>query len=245
MQRLRAECPWDSAQSFQTIAPYTIEEAYEVSDAVEQNDMPQLKSELGDLLFQVLFHAIMAEENGAFNMDDVCETLVQKMVSRHPHIFDPERIGDRSVPHWEDIKASERAETLENGGSVLDGVALALPALMRAEKLQKRAARTGFDWPDINGVTDKISEEAQEVAEAISSGSHDDIEDEIGDLLFAVTNLSRHAGIDPEIALRRTNKKFSKRFQHIEKQAKKPLKEMSLGEMDALWNAAKSLERNV
>jgi len=240
MQRLRADCPWDSTQTFESIAPYTIEESYEVSDAIEQKDMGQLKSELGDLLFQVLFHSILAEEIDAFNIDDVCDSLVEKMISRHPHVF----IADSTEqPLWEDIKASERAKASQDGGSVLDGVALALPALMRAEKLQKRAARVGFDWPDISGVTDKISEEALEVAEAIKSGSRDAIEDEIGDLLFAITNLARHAKVDPEVALRRTNTKFTRRFHHIEKTSSKLLEEMTLEEMDALWTDAKTQEK--
>lgn len=246
MQKLRADCPWDSTQSFDTIAPYTIEEAYEVSDAIAQKDMDQLKSELGDLLFQVLFHAIMAEEIGAFNMDDVCDTLVDKMVSRHPHVFtskDSEATPSQQKLVWEDIKAAERAKK-SKGGSILDDVALALPALMRAEKLQKRAARIGFDWPDISGVTDKISEEAIEVADAIKSGSQDDIEDEIGDLLFAVTNLARHAKVDPEVALRRTNDKFTRRFQHIEKSSKTDVSNLTLEEMETLWIDAKRLEKN-
>lgn len=247
MQKLRKDCPWDSTQSFETIAPYTIEEAYEVSDAITQKDMDQLKSELGDLLFQVLFHSIMAEEIGAFNMDDVCNTLVEKMVSRHPHVFtatDSENTPFEQKLVWEDIKAAERAEKSE-GGSLLDDVALALPALMRAEKLQKRAARIGFDWPDISGVTDKISEEATEVADAIANGTQDDIEDEIGDLLFAITNLARHAKVDPEVALRRTNDKFTRRFQYIENSTNSHISNLTLDQMEALWGEAKALEKTI
>lgn len=247
MSRLRAECPWDSAQTFETIAPYTIEEAYEVSETIAQKDWTALKSELGDLLFQVLFHSILAEEIDAFNLDDVCETLIAKMVSRHPHVFrtaTAASTADLQQVGWEEIKARERQAKACGKTSLLDDVPLALPELMRAEKLQKRAARVGFDWPDISGVTDKIAEEAQEVADALLTGKHDAVEDEIGDLLFAVTNLARHAGVDPEVALRRTNAKFTRRFQHIENESPRPLVDMSLDEMEALWIAAKRIERS-
>jgi len=241
MQRLRQECPWDSQQSFETIAPYTIEEAYEVSDAINRKNMAGLKEELGDLLFQVLFHAeIASEKSGGFNLDEVSDALVRKMVDRHPHIFAKSDTSPQTIS-WEMIKAEERKS--KGHESLLDDVALALPALMRAEKLQKRAARVGFDWPDLEGVFAKITEETQEVEEAIRLANQDAIEDEIGDLIFAVTNLARKTDIDPEKALRRTNEKFSKRFRYIEAQAKaqnRDVKDLSLDEIEALWKAAKS-----
>ena len=248
MTRLRTDCPWDSAQNFDTIAPYTIEEAYEVSEAIAQQDMAALKVELGDLLFQVLFHAIMADEAGAFDLDDVCEGLITKMVDRHPHVFgDKTSEADSTAQKqaWEDIKARERAEASDGNASVLADLPLAFPALIRAEKLQKRAARVGFDWPDISGVLDKISEEAQEVAQAAATDDLSDREDEIGDLLFSVTNLARWLGVDPEKALRRTNRKFTHRFQAVEATARSKgvdLTDMSLAEMEAAWQAAKATE---
>jgi len=253
MAKLRAPegCPWDREQGFADIARYTIEEAYEVADAISQNDMAQLREELGDLLFQTVFHSRIAEEAGAFSLDDVTNDLVRKMVRRHPHVWGDghERTAEEQVQEWEEVKAKERAEkgkTSTEKTSLLDDVARALPALMRAEKLQKRAARVGFDWPNLDGVMDKIIEEAQEVKEAAASGDADAIEDEMGDLLFAVTNLARKLGVDPEVALRRTNDKFTRRFKSVEAGAKangKTLPDMSLEEMDALWNAAKMDER--
>ena len=253
MAKLRAPegCPWDREQDFADIARYTIEEAYEVADAISQNDMAQLREELGDLLFQTVFHSRIAEEAGAFSLDDVTNDLVRKMVRRHPHVWGDghERTAQEQVQEWEEVKAKERAEkgkTSTEKTSLLDDVARALPALMRAEKLQKRAARVGFDWPNLDGVMDKIIEEAQEVKEAAASGDADAIEDEMGDLLFAVTNLARKLGVDPEVALRRTNDKFTRRFKSVEAGAKangKTLPDMSLEEMDALWNAAKMDER--
>lgn len=252
MAKLRAPdgCPWDREQDFADIARYTIEEAYEVADAINKNDMVHLREELGDLLFQTVFHSRIAEEAGAFSLDDVTDDLVRKMVRRHPHVFGDgaERTAEQQVLEWEDVKAQERAEkgeTAARNKSLLDDVALALPALMRAEKLQKRAARVGFDWPNLDGVMDKIIEEAQEVKEAADSGDMDAIEDEMGDLLFAVTNLARKLGIDPEVALRRTNDKFTRRFKFVEQGAArdgKVLPEMTLDEMDALWNDAKLSE---
>ena len=253
MAKLRAPegCPWDREQGFADIARYTIEEAYEVADAISQDDMAQLREELGDLLFQTVFHSRIAEEAGAFSLDDVTNDLVRKMVRRHPHVWGDghERTAEEQVKEWEEVKAKERAEkskTSTEKTSLLDDVARALPALMRAEKLQKRAARVGFDWPDLDGVMDKIIEEAQEVKEAAASGDADAIEDEMGDLLFAVTNLARKLGVDPEVALRRTNDKFTRRFKSVEAGANangKTLPDMSLEEMDALWNAAKMDER--
>lgn len=242
MVALRRDCPWDSEQSFKTIASYTIEEAYEVDEAIKAHDMDALKTELGDLLFQIVFHSIMAEEIGAFDMDAVTDGLVQKMIDRHPHVFstkDSERSANAQKIAWEDIKAAERAQKGAAKNGLLDDVALALPALMRAEKLQKRAARIGFDWPDIDQVVDKIAEEAGEVAEAAKTSDPDNIEDEIGDLIFAVTNLARKLKVDPEKALRRTNDKFIRRFAYIEAKADKPLANMTLDEMETLWQTAK------
>lgn len=249
MTRLRKDCPWDSQQSFESIAPYTIEESYEVADAIERKDMSGLREELGDLLFQVLFHAEIASEtitsdNEGFNLDDVSDSLVRKMVDRHPHVFTELNKSKTKIetPSWEALKAAERKA--KGYDSLLDDVPRALPALMRAEKLQKRASRVGFDWPDLEGVFAKIAEETDEVTEAIESGKQDAIEDEMGDLIFAVTNLARKTGVDPEKALRRTNAKFSKRFKFIEAQAKaegRNVSDMDLEEMEALWQAAKSI----
>lgn len=247
MKRLRAPggCPWDREQTFATIAPYTIEEAYEVSDAISKNDMTALKEELGDLLFQVVFHSQMAAEQSAFDLEEVCDTLTEKMVRRHPHVFGQrdDRTADEQTIAWEDMKAQERLEkTSVSDVGILADVALALPALMRAEKLQKRAARVGFDWPDTEGVMDKIVEEAREVEQAAKHGLHKDLELEVGDLLFAVSNLARKLKVDPEVALRRTNEKFTKRFEHIEKVAKsqnRDVSDMSLNEMETAWQAAK------
>jgi len=219
-------CDWDRVQTFASIAPYTIEEAYEVVDAITRDDMASLKDELGDLLFQVLLHSRIAEQAGWFSLDDVSTALADKMERRHPHLF-----GDAAErPDWESLKAAERAPD----ASALDGVALGLPALMRAEKLQKRAARTGFDWPDIDGPRAKIIEE---LAEVESAPDDDSREDEIGDLLFAVVNFARHLKIDPEVALRRGNAKFEKRFRSIERAP--GFSAMSLDEKEALWAAAK------
>jgi nucleoside triphosphate diphosphatase len=232
MARLRdpnTGCPWDVEQTFATIAPYTIEEAYEVADACALGDIDALKDELGDLLFQTVFHARMAEEAGQFAFDDVVAAICDKMVRRHPHVF-----GDSDKPDWETLKAEER--TASDDKSALAGVALGLPALMRAEKLQKRAARTGFDWPDPSGSRAKIDEELAEV-EAVSS--LDALEDELGDLLFAVANWSRQLGVDPEVALRRANAKFERRFRAIEFKGGDGFADMSLDEKEALWVAVK------
>lgn len=243
-------CPWDLEQDFASIIPYTIEEAYEVADAVQKGDMAELKNELGDLFLQVLFHAQMADELGHFNLDDVADGLVDKMVRRHPHVFGDaaERDAQTQTLAWEDIKAAERKANGKDAEpkSVLSDVALALPALMRAEKLQKRAARVGFDWPNLDGVMDKIVEEAGELKEAAETRDTDAIEDEMGDLLFAVTNLARKMGVDPEVALRRTNDKFTRRFMAVEAGAKdqgRALSDMDLDAMEALWQAAKDAER--
>ena len=245
MKKLRSDdgCPWDKEQTFETIAPYTIEEAYEVHEAISQQDLPALKEELGDLLFQVVFHSQIADEKNAFNLNDVCDDLTRKMVRRHPHVFgagDDRSVEEQTIA-WETLKAEERKHKGDQV-SVLDNVPLALPALMRAEKLQKRAARIGFDWPSLDGVLDKIVEEASELAVANKDNDFDAIEDEMGDLLFAVTNLARKMKVDPEKALRRTNDKFTKRFQYIEDKAKTKnmdLNDMSLEEMEESWQEAK------
>jgi nucleoside triphosphate diphosphatase len=223
-------CDWDRVQTFATIAPYTIEEAYEVADAIARDDMAALKDELGDLLFQVLLHSRIAEQAGWFSLDDVATALADKMERRHPHLFGPEDDRPSERPDWEGLKATERAAD----ASALDGVALALPALMRAEKLQKRAARTGFDWPDAEGPRAKIDEELAEIADAADDDAR---EEEVGDLLFAVVNLARHLRIDPEAALRRGNWKFEKRFRAIETEP--GFSSLSLDEKEALWTATK------
>jgi ATP diphosphatase len=232
MDLLRAECPWDSQQSFETIAPYTVEESYEVMDAIERKDMADLKNELGDLLFQVLFHSKLASEIDAFDFTDVCDGLVEKMVRRHPHVFE-----GTEKPDWDEIKAAER----KNDGQerTLDGVALSLPALMRAEKLQKRAAKRGFDWPDIEGPIEKLREEIEEVSQAVTTQNQAEIESEIGDLLFSVVNLARKLKVEPEAALRNANTKFTRRFNAVEDMADPSLEALSLDEMEALWQAAK------
>jgi len=241
-------CPWDIDQTFRTIAPYTIEEAYEVADAIERNDMPALKEELGDLLLQVVYHAQMASEARAFSFDDVAATIADKMVDRHPHVFGDLEIADADAQtiSWEARKAAERAK--KNGGAdtggALDGVARALPALLRAEKIQKRAARVGFDWKTIGPVIDKIEEELAELRSELTAGKVDQARtaDELGDVLFAVANLARHCKVDPEAALRATNDKFERRFRHIERrlgeQGRKPA-DATLEEMEALWQEAK------
>jgi ATP diphosphatase len=242
MARLRdpdTGCPWDIEQDFASIAPYTIEEAYEVADAIERNDMAALRDELGDLLLQVAFHSRMAEQEGHFALQDVIDAITQKMVRRHPHVFGEGARREDGHARWEVIKAAERAEK-EPDPSALAGVAAALPALLRAEKLQKRAARTGFDWPDTVRVIDKIVEELDEVREA---ESQEDREEEIGDLLFAVVNLSRHLKIDPETALRKGNAKFDRRFRTMEALAGDAFAGLSLDVQEELWQEAKRLEK--
>ena len=241
MARLRdpdSGCPWDIAQSFATIAPYTIEEAYEVADAIDRADMPTLCDELGDLLLQVAFHARIAEQAGHFTLQDVIDGITAKMIRRHPHVFGD---GAREDGHaqWEAIKAAERAAK-EPDPSALAGVAAALPALLRAEKLQKRAARTGFDWPDTTGVVAKIHEELDEVAAAASA---DEREEEVGDLLFAVVNLARHLRVDPEAALRNANAKFERRFRGMESLAGDAFPGLPLEGKEALWGRVKRSER--
>lgn len=250
MRRLRdteTGCPWDVEQTFATIAPYTIEEAYEVADAIERQAWDELRGELGDLLFQSVFHAQMAEEAGLFTFDEVADTMSDKMVARHPHVFGDEnrdKSAEQQTRDWETIKAAERAGKAQKG--VLDGVAIGLPALLRAVKLQKRAARVGFDWPDIGPVLDKIHEEAQEVAEARDTLGQDALREEVGDLLFVVANLARHLGVEPEEALRHANAKFERRFQGIERRLAaqgRDVTQSTLEEMDALWDAEKAAEK--
>lgn len=241
-------CPWDCEQSFATIAPYTIEEAYEVADAIERQNMDSLKEELGDLLFQVVFHAQIAKEEGHFTFDDVTETLSDKMVSRHPHVFGDRVIesADQQTQNWETLKQAERALKLKDDNSLLADIPFALPALMRAEKLCKRAARVGFDWPSLGEVFDKLDEETLEVREAVAEGDIEHIEEEIGDMLFVVANLARKAKIDPEVALRKANAKFEKRFRFIETALGddgKTLESSSLEEMERLWLLAKEALR--
>lgn len=243
MARLRnpvTGCEWDSIQTFETIAPYTIEEAYEVADAIERADMAELKDELGDLLFQVVFHARMAEETDQFAFDDVATAIADKMERRHPHIFGDATEGGHFL--WEIIKAEERAAKDVSGAptGVLGGVALGLPALLRAEKLQKRAARTGFDWPDVRGARAKVDEEIAEVEAAESNAEH---AEEIGDLLFAVVNWARKLGVEPEAALRAANTKFERRFRAMEEEAGPSFPDLDLDTKEELWANAKARER--
>lgn len=236
MARLRGPdgCEWDRAQNFASIAPYTIEEAYEVADAIERADFGELKGELGDLLLQVVFHARMAEEAGHFAFEDVAEAISDKMEARHPHIF-----GNAArSPGWETLKAAERAH--KGTDSALDGVAGSLPALLRAEKLQRRASRAGFDWPDAQGPADKLAEEIEELAEAPEAEQTE----EAGDLLFAAVNLVRAYGIAPEDALRAANRKFERRFRRMEQLAggHEPFAALSLDEQEALWRQVKHEE---
>ncbi|MEG3086320.1 nucleoside triphosphate pyrophosphohydrolase [Sphingomonas sp. PB4P5] len=237
MARLRdpvSGCAWDSVQNFASIAPYTIEEAYEVADAIQRNDMPDLKDELGDLLLQVIFHSRIAEEAGHFALADVAAAISDKMERRHPHIFGDAAEGGHSL--WEQIKAEERAGKGASGA--LDGVAIGLPALLRAEKLQKRAARTGFDWPDAAGPRAKVIEEMAE----IDAASAAEREGEVGDLLFSVVNWARHLGVDPEAALRTANAKFEARFKAMEADAGDAFVGLDLDAKEALWRAAKAKE---
>jgi MazG family protein len=252
MARLRDPergCAWDVAQDFSTIAPYTIEEAYEVADAIERGDMAGLQDELGDLLLQVVFHARMAEEARQFDFEAVAGTIADKMIRRHPHVFGTQRFADEAAQKadWEATKAAERATRGETGA--LAGVARGLPALLRAVKLQKRAARVGFDWPDSAPVLAKIEEELGELRHEIAVGAQPErLQDELGDLLFAVVNLARHLKIDPEAALRHTNAKFERRFgkveQALEAEGKSP-GDAGLEEMEAAWQRAKREERAV
>ena len=246
MARLRDRdrgCPWDREQDFATIAPYTIEEAYEVADAIERRDMAALKDELGDLLFQVVFHARMAEEAGLFAFDDVAEAVSEKMVRRHPHVFGDVEIADAAAQTeaWEAHKAKERAAAGATA-SVLDGVAHALPALLRAAKISRRAARIGFDWPDAQGVFAKIREEIAEIEVEIATSDAERLEDEVGDLLFAAANLARKLEVEPETALRRATAKFERRFRRVEKLAAERDIGRDIDALEALWQQVKKDE---
>ena len=249
-------CPWDLEQDFASIAPYTIEEAYEVADAIARHDLDDLCDELGDLLLQVVFHARMAQERDAFDFGDVVQAITSKMIRRHPHVFGDARGRDVAAVNaaWDEIKAEEKAERAERRarhglppeperGRTLDGVPAGAPALTRAVKLQTKAARVGFDWPDVRPVLDKIREEIDEVEAEIAAGDREAAAGEVGDLLFALANLARHLDIDPEAALRGTNQKFVRRFAYIEDrladEGRRPA-EASLDEMEALWQAAKT-----
>ncbi|WP_445500794.1 nucleoside triphosphate pyrophosphohydrolase [Microvirga sp. G4-2] len=253
-------CPWDLEQDFSSIAPYTLEEAYEVVDAIERGDLANLKDELGDLLLQVVFHARMAEEKGVFAFPDVVEAITRKLIRRHPHVFgETKDLAPKQVKAlWDEIKRAEKAERRQvrekmglspeaHEAGFLGGVPTALPALTRAQKLTTKAAKVGFDWPDPEQVIGKIHEELEEVKDAYSTGKRERIEDEIGDLLFSVANLARHFEIDPEAALRRTNAKFERRFGAVEEGLQnqgRSLHDASLEEMEELWVRAKLAERN-
>jgi nucleoside triphosphate diphosphatase len=250
----RTGCGWDLAQTFATIAPYTIEEAYEVADAIARDDLVDLREELGDLLLQVAFHARIAEEKGAFNFGGVVEAITQKMIRRHPHVFGEVRglPSGEVEAQWARIKAQEKAAKAAGSGDeasgLLDDIPLGLPGLSRAVKLQNKASSVGFDWNDIRLVLEKIREEISEIEAALDGGGRDALEDEIGDLLFAAANLARHASVDPESAARRANAKFERRFRFIEQElARQGVApgEASLAKMDALWDEAKARERAV
>ncbi len=250
MRRLRdpdTGCPWDIEQDFDSIAPYTIEEAYEVADAIQRRDWAELEGELGDLLLQSVYHTAMGEEAGHFTFQSVVRNISDKMVARHPHVFGDEsrdKSAEQQTLDWEAIKASERAGKAQKG--TLEGVALGLPGMTRAVKLQKRLARVGFDWDNTGSVLDKIVEEAAELVEARDTLTQDAVEAEFGDLLFVMANLARHLDVDPEVAVRRTNAKVEHRFKEIEQRLAKIGKtpsESTLEEMDALWNAVKADER--
>lgn len=252
MARLRdpeGGCAWDLEQTFATIAPYTVEEAYEVADAIERGDLSDLREELGDLLLQVVFHSRMAQEQGAFAFDDVANAISEKMIRRHPHVFgeDEQRTSAEQTQAWEVIKAQERAKKGKNQ-SLLDDVPVGLPALTRAVKLTARAARVGFDWPDVSFVLDKLREETAELEAEIAAGEDAArLRDELGDILFVCANLARKLDLEPEDALRSTNAKFARRFQFIERELAargKTADQSDLEEMDALWDAAKAAERS-
>lgn len=266
MSRLRDPengCPWDLKQSFESILPHTLEEAYEVADAIEKQDYDHLKEELGDLLFQVIFYSQLGKEQQYFDFHQIIDTLVSKLVRRHPHVFpsgelrsennDTPLTDEQIKGRWEAIKQQERDEKAQQQGtnaieniSVLADIPLALPAIQRAEKLQKRAATVGFDWPEPEQVLDKIEEEIGELREAMAQGYHSHIEDELGDVMFAMVNLARHVNVKPELAVRSTNAKFERRFQYIESHLQlqgRSIESASLEEMETLWQQAKKLEK--
>ena len=263
MARLRDPqygCPWDIKQTYASIVPYTLEEAYEVADAIERSDFEHLQGELGDLLFQVVYYSQLAREEGRFEFDGVVDSITRKLIRRHPHVFptgdlyaplDTPRLSEDQVKvRWDEIKAQERAEKAAQPLqlSLLDDVPLALPAMARAGKLQKRAASVGFDWPEPLPVLDKVREELDEVLEAMAQGDSEALADEVGDLLFSVVNLARHLKVDPENALRGANTKFDRRFRFIEQALRdthRPVEDCSLEELDALWGEAKRQEKNL
>ncbi len=252
MARLRdpdTGCPWDIEQTSATIAPYTIEEAFEVVDAIENGTPRELEAELGDLLLQVVFHAQMASEQGLFDFDSVAGRVADKMVARHPHVFGDEcrnKSATQQTLDWEKIKAAERKSAGKNSAGTLDGIAAGLPALTRAVKLQNRAARVGFDWPDVAQVIDKITEEAQELVEARATLSQVEVAEEYGDLLFVMANLARHLDLDPESVLRAANRKFTRRFNAVEKclaDEGNPVEDADLAQMEAMWQRVKAVEK--
>ena len=239
-------CPWDIKQSFKTIVPYTLEEAYEVADSIERGAMSELKDELGDLLFQVVFYAQMGKEQDLFEFSDIVDAINDKLVRRHPHVFADVKFENEQAVHdnWEKSKAAERDQrAVTDNASILDGVAHALPALKRAQKLQKRAARVGFDWPGIAPVLDKLDEEIAELRQAIQLDDHDAISEEVGDLIFTCVNLARHLDVDAEESLRHCNHKFETRFNHIEQQLQsenRDIYQCRMDELEALWQKAKA-----
>ena len=239
-------CPWDIEQNFSSIAPYTVEEAYEVADAIERENWDDLKNELGDLLLQTVYHTQMAEEENLFNFNDVINQISEKMIKRHPHVFGSSKqnkTSDQQIKDWEAIKADERVKKNQTG--ILDDVAINLPALVRSLKLQKRAARVGFDWPMISKVLKKVEEETKELVEAKEFESQERIKEEFGDLMFSIVNLGRHLKVDPEEALKKANKKFITRFKFIEDEIKsqgRNLEDTSLEEMEQLWQSAKNTD---
>lgn len=245
-------CPWDLQQDFQSLIPYTIEEAYEVADAIEQNKLDEVKTELGDLLFQIVFYSQLANEQQAFKFEDVVQSINDKLIRRHPHVFADSQVKDaeHQTKEWERLKQQERESKASNESeapSCLDDVSRTLPSLMRAEKLQKRAAREGFDWPDVQGVITKIHEEMDEVQQELDAKAQNKarLEDEIGDLFFSCVNLSRFVGVDTEQSLRKANLKFEQRFRAVEKLARErnqQLKEMNIDELEGLWQRVKKTE---
>lgn len=236
-------CPWDLKQDFASIVPHTIEEAYEVAEAIANQDYPELKKELGDLLFQTVFYSQLGQEQGMFDFDQIAETMCDKLIRRHPHVFGDKAFNDEAAikANWENTKAQERLQANANNTSALDDIPLALPALSRAYKIQKRAASVGFDWPDTTGVIDKIAEEIEEVKHELEQDQQSltRVADELGDLYFALTNLVRHLGLKPEQVVSQANKKFESRFRTVEQLSEQPLAQLNLEQLEALWQQAK------
>lgn len=250
MQKLRdpqSGCPWDIKQSYQSILPYTIEEVYEVADAIERENYADLKDELGDLLFQVVFYAQLAAEDGYFNLTEVIESICDKLTRRHPHVFGDKTYIDEEAVHqaWEKRKHQERKDKNKQGkASLLDDIPLVLPELKRAQKIQKRVAKQGFDWPDVKRVWDKLEEEVAEVKQAAESGVQHQVKEEVGDLLFVCVNLARHYNVDADMALREANKKFETRFRKVEELAGGAVSDFSLDKLEEFWQLAKNIEKN-